>query len=79
MEKDLVLGFLAGLLVGIPLGVGLWWAYTHFAGGAPSHSPKTYSNVERWKLVKDEKGRLREVVVHREASEDGAYGAGEKG
>lgn len=63
--------------------LGLWyWPFLNavlsaMAGsrGHRSRSPPSrprsasYENIEEWELVKDEKGRLEKIVVHRSAKE----------
>jgi hypothetical protein len=70
-DRDWTLAFVIGLLVGIPMGVALFWAFTQFRGGAnPTYqlSPKeTYTNVEEWEILKDERGRTYGIRVHRRA------------
>jgi len=56
--KDLILGFLLGLAVG-------WIISQH----STARLRKTYSNVEEWEIIKDEKGRVRGIKVHRTAEE----------
>jgi hypothetical protein len=51
--KDLIIVFFAGLVIGYFLKETL--------------SVKAYSNEERWSIIKDERGRVQEVIVHREA------------
>jgi hypothetical protein len=61
-----------GLCVGVAVGVFLGWLLARYLLGSKSavaYKPATYSNVERWTIVKDERGRVKEVVVHREATE----------
>ena len=60
-----------GLCVGVAVGVFLGWLLARylFSKSATAYKSATYSNVERWTIVKDERGRVKEVVVHREATE----------
>jgi hypothetical protein len=71
-ERDWTLVAIA-LLVGIPIGVALFWAFTQFRGGSsPTYqlAPKrTYINTEEWEILKDERGRTRGIRVHRRAQE----------
>jgi uncharacterized membrane-anchored protein YhcB (DUF1043 family) len=71
-EKDWTL-VVIGLLVGIPIGIALLWAFTRFRGGSSATyqlAPKTtYINTEEWEILKDERGRTRGIRVHRRAQE----------
>jgi hypothetical protein len=51
--KELLIVFFAGLVIG------------YFLRG--HSSAQAYSNEERWSIIKDERGRVQEVIVHREA------------
>jgi len=74
-EEDWTLAFVIGLLVGIPVGIGLFWAFTQLKVGSPQTSAyqpapkKTYTNTEEWEILKDERGRTRGIRVHRRAQE----------
>jgi len=54
-----------GLLVGIPLGIGLLWFISQSTSSIAT--PKTYSNLEEWDIVKDERDRVIGLKVKREA------------
>jgi len=58
---------LIGLLLGIPVGIGLWWWLT--TQRVPLSLPKTYSNLEEWQFMKDERDRIIGVTVKRTAEE----------
>jgi len=51
------------LVLGVLIGIGIYWFATHH------HSSTTYSNVEEWEIVKDERGRTVGIRVHRRAEE----------
>jgi len=72
-ERDWTLVAIA-LLVGIPIGVALFWAFTQFRGGSsPTYqlAPKrTYTNTEEWEFIRDPvTGRTKGLRVKRTAME----------
>jgi hypothetical protein len=66
-EKDWLL-LTAGLLIGIPVGIALFWFFTqHTTPLTYQSSPQqVYANEEKWTWT-DYKGRHREITVKREA------------
>lgn len=56
--KDLLIVFFVGLAVG--------WVLRE----TTKASAKTYTNIEEWEFIKDERGRTRGIKVHRNAQED---------
>lgn len=63
------------LLLGVTFGfavVGVVIGFVLLAGRTASPVlalPMQYNNDERWSVVKDADGRVREVIVHREAKQ----------
>jgi hypothetical protein len=66
-EKDWIL-LAAGLLIGVPIGIALFWFFTHPPQSA--FAPKTYSNLEEWEFIRDPAtGRTKGLRVKRTAKE----------
>jgi uncharacterized membrane-anchored protein YhcB (DUF1043 family) len=64
-EKDWLL-LTAGLLIGIPVGIALFWFFTH----SKSTAAKTYANLEEWEFIRDPAtGRTKGLMVKRTAKE----------
>lgn len=63
--------FVLGILVGIPIGMAVFWGFVNFSKGELSPPLETSKleaaqrNEEIWRW-KDWRGREREITVHRE-------------
>jgi hypothetical protein len=70
-ESGVGVGIIVGIAVGIPLGwlIAQLFIRPSAATGQSAAGNKTYSNVEEWDIVKDERGRVKGVRVHRRAEE----------
>jgi hypothetical protein len=76
-DEDWAIAAVIGFLLGISIGIGLYWFFT-CSSQAPTYvQAKTYSNVEEWEIVRDpETGRTLGVRVKRTAKEGPNYGDG---
>jgi hypothetical protein len=77
LEHDsitLILGLTLGLaVVGVAIGFFLMIANARQAQQTvvlPSSNGVTYRNEEKWSVVKDVDGRVQDIIVHREATEN---------
>jgi hypothetical protein len=60
----------AGLVIGVPVGMVLFWFLSKHVGSEGLFASKTYSNLEEWEFIRDPStGRTKGLKVKRTAKE----------